>query len=215
MAARHLPHIPMEAIAQTITIDSTYVAHPQAVRIPAGQQQQVSFTNNSAGTISIQFELNPPGPTMFANIPTLVNGATDTQTANVDTNGNGAVNYYVYDSNNTKHGPYAIEVGNGPLYVSVTYSQSLNEGQCTPDPVVIPYQGHLEMYSTDYNYSVGWPTSFGDPFQPQLLSTVPGATNNSPVQEVANLAEYKYTVTKTGIQGVGGGGGGKVIVKGS
>jgi len=215
MAARHLPHIPMEQIAQTIMIDSTYAAHPQAVRIPAGQQQQVNFTNNSGTSILISFEPNPPGPTLFSQIPNLANGATNTQTANVDANGNGAVNYYVYDSNNIKHGPYAIEVGNGPLYVSVTYSQSLNEGQCTPDPVVIPYQGHLEMYSTDYNYSVNWPTSFGDPFQPQLLSIVSGATNNSPVVEVANLAEYKYTVTKTGIQGVGGGGGGKVIVKGS
>lgn len=214
MAARHLPHIPKEEIAQTITIDSTFAASPKAVIIPAGQP--VSFTNNSGTSVLISFEPNPPGPTLFSEIPNLANGATNTQTPNAPT-GNGAVNYYIYDSNNAAHGPYAIEVGNGPLYVQVTWSQALGAGQCTPDPAVVPYLGHLEAYSNDYNYTVGWPTSFGDPFSPQLNSIVPGSANNNPVQEVANLNLYKYTVTKNppNTKEGTGSGGGKVIVKGS
>ncbi len=209
MAARV---IPMEDTAQQITIDSTFTASPKAVIIPAGQV--VSFTNNSGATIALQFEPNPPGPTLFTSIPSLGNGATNIQ-APQSLNGNGAVNYYVVDPTGTQHGPYAIEVGVGPLYISVTYSQSQNAGQCTPDPVAIPYQGHLEMYSTDYNYTVGWPTSFGDPFTPQLTSIVPGSGNNTARKETANLQEYKYTVTKTGLAGIIGNGGGKIKVQGS
>ncbi|HLX85468.1 MAG TPA: hypothetical protein VKR59_16315 [Terriglobales bacterium] len=215
MAARHLPHVPEGAVALTIAIDGTNTAHPQAVRIAGGPNQQITFTNNSGGTISIQFEPNPPGPTMFSNIIGLANGATDTQTANVDLNGNGAVNYYVYDANNNPYGPFGIEIGNGPLYVSVTYNAAKVAGQCTPDPIALPSSAHLVMYSTDYNYTVKWPTSFGDPFSPLLTSVVPGAPNNSPVQEVANLQSYSYTVKSTNPVLGTGNGGGRVIVKGS
>lgn len=215
MAARV---IPMEVVVQSITIDNTYTATPKAVRIPPLQAgQQVSFTNNSGTSVLISFEPNPPGPTMFVEIPNLANGATNTQTPSVDVYGNGAVNYYIYDANNNAHGPYAIEIGNGPLYVQVTWSQAMGAGLCTPDPAVVPYLGHLEVYSNDYNYNVGWPTSFGDPFTPRLNSVAPGSANNSPVQETANFNLYKYTVTKNPPnpkEGTGNGGG-KVIVKGA
>ena len=204
--------IPMEETAQVITIDSTFAASPKAVIIPAGQP--VGFTNNSGATITIQFEPNPPGPTLFTNVPPLANGATNSQTPQA-ANGNGAVNYYVVDPGGTQHGPYAIQVGNGPLYIQVTYSQALGAGQCTPSPAVIPYQGYLEMISNDYNYSVNWPTSFGDPFTPALTSIGIGASNNSPHKEIANLADYNYTLTKTGIGAGTGSGGGTVRVKGT
>ncbi len=215
MAARHLPHVPEGAVVLMIAIDATNTAHPQAVRIAGGPNQQITFTNNSGGTISIQFVPNPPGPTMFTNITGLANGMTDTQTANVDLNGNGAVNYYVYDANNNPYGPFGIEIGNGPLYVSVTYSAAKLAGQCTPDPIALAPNAHMVMYSTDYNYTVKWPTSFGDPFSPHLISVVPGAPNNSAVQEVANLQSYSYTVKSTNPALGTGNGGGKVIVVGA
>ena len=204
--------IPMEDTAQLVTIDSTFGASPKAVIIPAGQV--VNFTNNSGATITIQFEPNPPGPTLFTNVPPLVNGATNSQTPQA-ANGNGAVNYHVVDAGGTQHGPYAIQVGNGPLYIQVTYSQALGAAQCIPSPAVIPYQGSLEMISNDYNYSVTWPTSFGDPFTPALTSIGIGASNNIPHKETANLADYAYKITKTGIAEGTGSGGGTVRVKGT
>jgi hypothetical protein len=205
--------IPRQEIVQVINIDSTFTASPKAVIIAAGTE--VNFTNNSGATINITFEPNPPGPALFVNTPNLAPGTIDGQTPQP---ANGSVNYYVNVVGGASHGPYAIQVGNGPLYIQVTYNNATGQGICTPDQPVIPYLGYLEMISNDYNYSVSWPTSFGDPFTPLLTSIGIGAPNNTPHKETSNLADYKYTVTKLGatklgVAAAGGGGGGTIKVK--
>jgi len=208
MAARV---IPMTEVVHTINIDSTFKASPKAIKIPVGDG--VSFTNGSGASINIQFEPNPPGPQLCVNSGPIAPGSSYAQGPfNVD----GSVNYYVYQGTTVKSGPYAIQVGSGPLYIQITYSQALTNGQCTPDPVALPYGGTLQMISNDYTYNVSWPG--GDPFTPPGLTTVYlGAGNNSPhTEDLSAVLDYSYRVQKTtpGITEGTGNGGGTVKVKG-
>ena len=68
---------PMGETVQTITINSSFVASPQAIIYGLGTT--VEFTNNSGVAININFVPNPPGPTLFTNIANLANGASSSQ----------------------------------------------------------------------------------------------------------------------------------------
>ena len=200
MAARVIP-FENNVVAQNISITPSN-ATPEGCILQAGQN--VTFTNNAGAPISIVFA--PSG--LFTNItnlsPTPPNNS-NTQNAPPS----GSVNYYVTVGAAT-NGPYAIQCGPGPMYVTVSGNNTTGI-TCNPDPVAIPIGGTLQMDPTvsTNKYDVGWTN--GDPF------TVPLTTvDSTPHTDNPNdgAAQYPYTILKTSIQGTGGKGG-KVIVVGS
>ncbi len=218
MAKAHV--IPIEAddvsAPQVIKITGAGVASPAARIIGAGQS--VTFINNYGSPVDIQFDPNSIAPTtVFNDIIGLSPANSNTQKPQV---ANGSVNYYVKVGSGPAQGPYAIQVGAGPLYIQVSYNPASGKALVNPNPAMIPCKGTLEMVSTDYNYDVAWTT--GDPFAPALTSV--GVSNNTPHQESKGaIGDHAYTVTKYGtsqntrggVTAAGGGGGGTVKVKSS
>jgi hypothetical protein len=211
MAARHLPVDRDFVPSQTITIGTNFEPSPKGCTIAPPGTLSITFTNNSGTTIDIQFETNPvyPNQIVFNNVSNLANGTSNTQQPQV---ANATVNYNVI-AGGTPYGPYAIQVGNGPMYVQITYDTTKSAGQCTPDPIAIPPGGTLEMVSTDYTYTVGWLTS--DPFTPALNWVYDGVANNTPHTANNSLGDYSYTVAKYPKIQNSGSGGGTVKVKGT
>jgi hypothetical protein len=168
-----------------------------------------TFTNNSGSAVDIRFDPNPvyPSVIVFNDIVGLSSNHTNTQTPQV---ANGSVNYHVVVGA-TRYGPYAIQVGSGPLYIQLSYDSATGKILSTPDSPVIPAGGTVEMVSADFTYNVSW--SNGDPFTPAPTSVGVGVSNNIPHQENASQGDYTYQLTPSG-NGTGSGGG-KVIVKGS
>jgi hypothetical protein len=184
--------------AQNITISGTGLATPGAVAVANGQQ--VTFTNNSGSQINIVFVPDPvhTGVSVFNNVnglsPTSPNN-TNTQTPQVNDR---TVNYNVVIGGNT-YGPYAIQVGSGPIYVSVTGSNT------TPSLVVIPTNGWVEFVATDSNYTVSWQASTGDPFYPPVTTIGVGLPNNVPHQVRLANNSFPYTLG-AGLAAAAGGG---------
>jgi plastocyanin len=208
-AARHLP---MNEVVQTITIDSTLTPTPQAVKVAPGTE--IEFVNNSGDTINITFNANPPGSpppnaqVLFNNTANIGPGESDTLTPLLS---NGSTNYMVNVVGGSSYGPFAIQVGNGPLYVQVTYDSTNNVAMCDPGTVVIPVGGALQMINTDSNsYNIGW-GGITNPFNP-ALTTVGGNQGNSIHQGTASAGTYTYTAGKVSAGEVPGVGGGKVII---
>ena len=202
---------PMGETVQTITINSSFVASPQAIIYGLGTT--VEFTNNSGVAININFVPNPPGPTLFTNIANLANGASSSQGP---INVTGSANYHV-NAASTNYGPYAIQVGNGSLWVQVTGLNGV--GQCVPAVAVIPVEGGLQMNSADVTYDVDWEGLSGDPFSPTLENVYKGMSSN--VMHTAKpgaTGSFTYTVatqppSKPRLSGVPGSGGGTVKIQ--
>ena len=178
---------------QVITIPSSGVISPPTYIIANGQP--VTFTNNSGSAINVTFEADAFGVVVFNNVNGLNPIASNTQTPQVD---NRTVNFNTDGSANY---PCAIQVGAGPLYVAVTASV------CTPDPVVVPLGGTIEMIGTDQNYQVTWNASNGDPFTPQLKEIY---TAGNPLTKTHTdylpVGNYGYTISPAGpSEGPGGG----------
>src|SRR5215470_2583147 len=100
---------------QPVNINSNFDANPAGVQIAASQP--VRFTNNSASTISINFANTAiSNQQVFSNITNLGPGLSVIASPLVT---GVTVNYEVwYGLEN--FGPFAIEVGTGPLQISVT-----------------------------------------------------------------------------------------------
>jgi hypothetical protein len=95
---------------------------------------------------------------------------------------------------------YAVQVGNGPLFVTVSGTT------CTPQTVAIPLQGSIEYYSIDgLSHTITWNTANGNPFTglskiyPLANPETKPYTTNSPVNP------YGYTMGP-GTTATGGGG---------
>jgi hypothetical protein len=194
--------------AKVITINPGYVPTPQACKIAGSAQQEVTFTNNSGATIDIRFDGIPVIGNVFSDITGLTDGnSSDPQLPQV---ANGTANYRVYVGGvKQAGGPYAIQVGNGPMYIQVT---NVATGPMTnPDPVAIPYGGTLEMLPGDaHTYGVSWKNNL-DPFTPPITKV-----DSTPhTEQLSAIADYKYTVTKTEIKFGTGNGGGTVKIKGT
>jgi hypothetical protein len=191
MAARVLP---ITDALRTINIDQSFNATPSAMIVQQGDQ--VNFTNNSGSTITVTFTPNPPGQPVSGNI-TIAAGSTGGFTA---PNYDASANYNIYVGTTPElGGPYAIQVGVGPLYTQV------NNSAVTPDPIAMPRGGTLLMFSTDGDtYGLKW-TSLGNPF-PGLTTVYPGVANNTAYTETLPVAVYGYQLTDEGIkEGTGGG----------
>jgi len=190
---------------QLIAIDATYTPSSEGCFIQAGQS--VTFTNNSGVTIDIKFTPNPITPTVFNDILGLAKGnSSNPQTPLVAA---GTANYGVYVGGVHRSGPYAIQVGAGPMKVQIQDSSS--GPVCTPNPVAIPHDasaggGTLEMVSADYVYAVG-PAPFSDMFNPPLTSA-----DSKPHTNMSGAGDFDYTVTQKSPK-LGGGGGGTVKIK--
>lgn len=178
-AARNIPPLEDDVPAQQITITSAGVISPATYTI--ANQQPVTFTNNTANTITVSFEADPQGVTVFNPITVPGNGGTGSgsplvndRTVNFNIDGSG-----VY--------PYAIQVGAGPLYISVYCVSGVV--YCNPSPAVIPAGGTLELYkgSGDSNrYDVGWPNVSAPPIPISSVDNAPHAATGT--------GSYSYTV---------------------
>lgn len=201
---------------KTLPLPLHLFQHRCAQRLASGPhhsgsgQQSITFTNNSGSAVDIRFEPNPvySNVIVFNDIVGLSSNHTNTQTPQV---ANGSVNYHVVVGA-TRYGPYAIQVGSGPLYIQLSYDSAIGKIVSTPDSPAIPAGGTVEMVSADLTYNVSW--SSGDPFTPALTSVGVGVSNNAPHQENASQGDYTYQLTPSGNMQYGNGGG-KVIVKGS
>ena len=94
-------------------------------------------------------------------------------------------------------GPYAIQVGAGPMFIEITASDS------EPDPILVPKGGTLQMFSNDNNtYLIGWPNF--NPF-PGLTQANPGVTNNIAYTQVGPALGYGYSISIKGQEAPGKG----------
>lgn len=143
---------------QAIAISSTG-ASPATCIILNGQG--VSFVNSSNNPINVSFEADVQGVTVFSQNP--LNVASNSSVTIYPQTQNRTVNFNLDGS---QVYPYAIQVGGGPLYISVSAN---NTGviNVTPSPAVIPAGGTWQVYkaSGDNNtYNVTWPGIAAPPF---------------------------------------------------
>lgn len=220
-AARNIP-FENNVAAKNITIDSSFTPTPQGVILAVGQP--VTFTNNSGALInSIQFPPNPlgpplgDGPTLLTEITDLASGHTSPeQTPNAPNPAPGSVNYFIFDEDGIQYGPYSIQVGSSvPMVVQV--AEVNGKVTYTPQVAAIPARGGLQM-TGDNNYNVMWGAQ-GDPVSPSLLQIFRGGMKANAIHTSAKPPnEYPYGATlipgrKVKGQSVGGGGGGKIIIR--
>jgi hypothetical protein len=211
-AARHIPSDYPHTDSAIWGVNFTYSggstitnSNPSFKGVSAGDTVNFSNDPSSTATIVITFAANPPVVTNPPGAPlfnvssiTLNPGDVSPQTV-LSTTTDGSVNYSLSVNGVQVGGPYAIQVGNGPLYVEITNSDS------EPDPIMVPYQGTLTMFSNDptTTYSIHWPTT--NPF-PGLTEALPGATNNNAYTQVGPKGQsYGYRIGIKFQDGPGGG----------
>jgi hypothetical protein len=183
------------AADQPVNINPQGQANPAGCSIENGQN--VTFTNNSGSTISILFAQTAISKqTVFNDINNLAPGANYTEAPLVP---NITVNYNVSMGGQTGE-PFAIEVGAGPLEISVTGTNP------TPAAGAIPPNGEIQFTATDYKCNISWPD--GDPFNPRLDYAFVGQPNNPVGQEHGNSGKtFHYQLTKSSeLNPVDGGG---------
>jgi len=188
---------------QQVNINSNFDAHPNGVQID--NSQPVKFNNNSGSTISITFantaisnrqvftNIDNLGPGQSVTVSPLVTGVT--------------VNYQVWN-NLENFGPFAIEVGTGPLEISVT------NGIPTPNRAAVPVNGDIQFAATDQQCSLSWSPS--NPTNPALTTVYVGQTNNQVATVRGNLGQVSSYMLNTQApvkaHKVQGGGGGTIKV---
>lgn len=167
---------------QQITINNQGDAHPSAVRIDNGQN--VTFNNTSGSTISIQFaDTAITHQRVFDDIDNLPNGESYTEAPLVP---DITVNYWIVKAGN-RTGPFAIEVGAGPLQISVSGSNP------TPEVGAMPPNGEVLFQSADgATYDVTWKNA--DPFKPPIDTVTP--SGNQVGKENGNKGDFYYTLDK-------------------
>lgn len=200
-----------EAVLHTVTF--TYINNVLSVTIPAVKMaatDQIVFGNSPSSSAAIQLVFaanppgvaNPPGPVLFNNVTLSPGQGTGNLTPLA---ANGSVNYTVLVGGAAVGEVYAVQVGNGPLYVTVSGTT------CTPQTIAIPLQGSAEFYSIDgVNHTITWNTSNGNPF--------PGLSN---IYALANPLTKAYTTSSpvnpygymVGPSPLATGGGGTVKIK--
>lgn len=197
----------VDAQPQEVNINSQFNANPAGVQISTSPSQDVQFNNNSGSTISITFANTAiTNQRVFNDIPSLANG----QSASVSPLVTGfTVNYQVWNGLQN-HGPFAIEVGAGPLQISVT------NGLPTPNHGAIPPNGEIQFNATDTQCSIQWQNN-NDPFTPQLSTVYVGQSNNPVASEQGNSGKnFPYTLNTQSAahkaHKVQGGGGGTIKV---
>ncbi len=183
------------AADQPVNINPQGQANPAGCLIENGQN--VTFTNNSGSTISILFAQTAISKqTVFNDINNLAPGSNHTEAPLVR---DITVNYNVSMDGRTGK-PFAIEVGAGPLEISVTDTKP------TPKVGAIPPNGEIQFTATDFQCDITWLD--GDPLNPQLNNVFVGQSNNPVVHEHGNVVkDFRYELTKSSqLNPVDGGG---------
>jgi hypothetical protein len=197
-----------ESAVVLYTVTFTYINNNLSVTMPAVKMagtDQIVFGNSPSSSAAIQLVFaanppgvaNPPGPVLFNNVTLSPGQGTGNLTP---LNPNGSVNYTVLVGGVAVGDVYAVQVGNGPLYVTV------NGTSCSPQTAVIPLGGSIEFYSIDgINHTITWNAANGNPFPGlgniYLLANplTKAYTTNDPVNP------YAYTIG-AGFTATGGGG---------
>jgi hypothetical protein len=177
----------------------TYINNQLTVSSPGlivNQGDTVNFSNSQSSTTSlvITFLAGPqppninPIPAPFQNV-NVAPGASNPQQAPMS---DVSVNYSVNAGGQT-FGPYAIQVGVGPVYVELTNSAP------NQTHVAIPEGGWLEMFSTDVTYYLKWTSVGGSPFPglTTVYQATPSSNPNVPYQNTVNGALFAYQITTT------------------
>ena len=187
-------------MAQIITILAAGVASPQGVILAASTQ--IQFNNQSGQPVTITYTANGSQGVNNNLFPPVTNPLPNGASSAVLTPiyANGAMNYTVTPSPGIAAGPYAIQLGQGYMIVTVSNNTT------NPSPVAIPYGGNLQVFSADSKqYNLGWGVT--NPFG--------NMNQTSPTVYNAQTLWFGYSVTAQGMAGPGGElGGGKVIVVG-
>src|SRR5438132_1945969 len=173
------------AADQPVNINPQGQANPAGCLIENGQN--VTFTNNSGSTISILFAQTAISKqTVFNDINNLAPGSNYTEAPLVPKI---TVNYNVSMGGQT-YGPFAIEVGAGPLEISVTGTNP------TPAAGAIPPNGEIQFTTTDFKCNISWPD--GDPFNPQLDYAFVRQPNQQVGHERGNTGKlFRYKATRS------------------
>lgn len=207
-AAPNLP-MPEAAVTRTISIDDTFTPRPQGLIVNPGDT--VNFQNNSGDDITIQFFANNPAandpvPQVYPPMSLFVpngnpNGPVGFQAPNCDA----AANYGIYVGVDEESGPWAIQVGVGPMYVVLTGSVLYNfPTVAVPLGNTAAGMGKLDIGPNLPSSSLGisFPTN---PFNPPIT------TNDGPhsVKAGTSTGDYGYTVVVPNENP----GGGNVIIR--
>jgi hypothetical protein len=196
-AAYNLPPIADDNPNPQIITITNGAASPATCKIANGQG--VTFNNNSGSPISVYIEPDVQGVTVFSSpIPVGANSSATVYPQALDRTVN-------FNTDGSQGYPYAIQVGGGPLYISVVVT---NTGviNVTPSPAVIPAGGTWRLYkaSGDNNtYNVTWPGIAAPPF-PNF--TVNNTTQTAGVTTTGYVA-YKVQLGDRLTETTGHGGG--------
>jgi hypothetical protein len=193
------PNLPMsDAITWTLNIGASYIPSRQGIVVSQGDQ--ITFENNSGADIVITFQTNGNGQPVYAPMNLTVPDASSNSftTPGFDC----AANYSIYDTDQQPpvllSGPFAIQVGAGPFYVTI--SGSIANPIYTPPTVAVPMgtslppgAGKLQMNAVSSSFGISWDGN-NDPFTPAITVTdgQPHAVNS-----VVSTATYGYTAGPT------------------
>jgi hypothetical protein len=184
------------AADQPVNINPKGEANPAGCLIENGQN--VTFTNNSGSTISILFAQTAISKKkVFDDINNLAPGSNHTEAPLVR---DITVNYNVSMDGRIGELSFAIEVGAGPLEISVTGTEP------TPKSATVPRNGEIQFNATDYKCDITWLD--GDPLNPQLNNVFVGQSNNPVGHEHGNVVkDFHYELTESSqLNPVDGGG---------
>jgi hypothetical protein len=189
------PNLPMsDAITWTLNIGANYTPSRQGIVVSQGDQ--VTFENNSGGDIVVTFQTNGNGQPVYA--PMNLTVLDDTSASFTAPNYNCAANYSIYGANQQPplllSGPFAIQVGTGPMFVTIGGSPT--NPTYAPPTVAVPIgtslppgAGRLQMNATSASFGITWDGN-NDPFTP-AITTTDGQPHS--VSTVASSANYNYT----------------------
>jgi len=210
MATQRVTPFPENVADQSISIGyvgGNFVPSVAACTILGNGQQNVAFSNTTGTTVSINFVPDPVNSSrvVFNDIPNLVSGAPATILTPLVSNG--SANYYINVGSDT-YGPFAIQVGIGPLYVAVS-TNATGGIDVNPGTVRIPSGGAWELYknpSDTHTYNVSWPNITAPPF--------PNFTVDNTPRNAAQNGSFDYKVKPPVFNETIGHGGGTVRVGG-
>lgn len=182
-AAPNLP-MPDAAVTRTISIDDTFTPTPQGLIVNPGDT--VMFQNNSGVEITIQFAPNYTSPALSSNLD-IPDGDEAGFVAPATA---AAANYGIYVGATQESGPWAIQVGAGPMYVVLTGS-----GTCNFPTVAVPLGNILTGFgklsigpnATSGSLGIGFQTN---PFNPPITTN----DGSHPVKAGTDPGSYSYTV---------------------
>ncbi len=188
------PNLPLsDSITWDITIDDTYTPSRQGIVVSPGDQ--INFENQSGVDIIIEFQTNGTGQQVYPAMSLEVgNGGSSSFTV---PNADCAGNYYIYNDDVTPpallSGPFVIQVGAGPMFVTV--AGTFNNPTYNPSTVAVPLgtslppgAGNLQMNATSATFGITWQNN-NDPFTPAINST--DGTPHA-VASLSALATYTY-----------------------